>query len=164
MYRYLRKIKGREEIIELLNKEKKRGKKIVFTNGCFDILHLGHIHLLEEAKKHGDLLIVGLNSDSSIKSIKGDTRPILNQEARAAILASLEVVDYIVIFDEETPYSLISLIKPDVLVKGGDYKEEEVVGQDIVKANKGEVIIVPLVGNWSTSSILSILERIILAE
>jgi D-beta-D-heptose 7-phosphate kinase/D-beta-D-heptose 1-phosphate adenosyltransferase len=120
------------EEIELLAKElKKRNKKIVFTNGCFDILHVGHVKYLEEAKSYGDILILGLNADSSVAKLKGPTRPVNTQDDRAYILASLESVDYVVIFDEETPYDLIKLIEPNILVKGGDYEGKNVVGQDI---------------------------------
>lgn len=126
-------IKTFEEISIIASEIKKKNKKIIFTNGCFDILHVGHIKYLEKAKSFGDVLILGLNSDDSIKVLKGDSRPINNQIDRAYILASLEVVDYLVIFDEETPYELIKLIKPDVLVKGSDYKGKKVIGEDIVK-------------------------------
>ena len=111
--------------------EKNSDKKIVFTNGCFDILHKGHVSYLNTAKSFGDVLILGLNSDNSVKRLKGESRPINTQEDRAYILSALECIDYVVIFDEDTPYELISKIKPNVLVKGGDYKGKEVVGQDI---------------------------------
>jgi D-beta-D-heptose 7-phosphate kinase / D-beta-D-heptose 1-phosphate adenosyltransferase len=125
-------IKTRVEIAKLSRKLKFKGKKIVFTNGCFDLLHAGHINYLEKAKNFGDILILGLNSDRSVTSLKGKGRPINLQEDRAYILAALEVVDYVVIFDEDTPYELIKSIEPHILVKGGDYKGKEVVGQDIV--------------------------------
>jgi len=124
-------IKTLEEI-ELLSKElKKRGKKIVFTNGCFDILHVGHVKYLEEAKSYGDVLILGLNSDKSVRRLKGETRPINSEDDRAYILASLEAVDYVVKFYDDTPYELIKAVKPHILVKGGDYEGKEVIGQDI---------------------------------
>ena len=126
-------IKTWDEIPSIINQLKTKDKKIVFTNGCFDILHLGHIKYLEAAKKFGDILIIGLNSDGSVKRLKGKDRPINSQEDRAYILASFEVVDYVVIFDQDTPYDLITLIQPDVLVKGGDYKGQTIIGQDIVK-------------------------------
>lgn len=129
-------IKNAKEISSLVYDLKNNNQKIVFTNGCFDILHLGHIKYLEKAKSYGDKLIVGLNSDKSIKRIKGDSRPINSQEDRAYILASLEVVDFVVIFEEDTPLNLIKKIKPDLLVKGGDYKGKKIVGQDIVKEFK----------------------------
>ncbi len=133
---------------------KKQGKKVVFTNGCFDILHAGHIEILKKAKEKGDILIVGLNSDKSIKKIKGRKRPIMDEKDRALILDSIKFVDYVVLFDEETPYNLIKEIKPDVLVKGSDYKINEVVGADIVIKNGGEVFLVPLLKGKSTSKII----------
>jgi D-beta-D-heptose 7-phosphate kinase / D-beta-D-heptose 1-phosphate adenosyltransferase len=129
-------IKTLNEITFIVNEVKNKDKKIVFTNGCFDILHLGHIKYLEAARSLGDILILGLNSDSSVKRIKGENRPINNQNDRAYLLASLEVVDYVVIFDEDTPIDLITLIKPDILAKGGDYEGQEVVGQNIAKELK----------------------------
>ena len=125
-------IKSTDEITALINNLKSREKKIIFTNGCFDLLHAGHISFLEAAKKFGDILILGLNSDRSVTALKGENRPINIEADRAYILSALEVVDYVVIFDEDTPYELIKLIKPHVLVKGGDYYGKEVVGQDIV--------------------------------
>ena len=129
-------IKTFDEIKTLASKLHSQGKKIVFTNGCFDILHVGHVKYLEVAKSYGDVLILGLNADSSVRKLKGPTRPINTQDDRAYILASLESVDYVVIFEEETPYELIKLIKPHVLVKGGDYEGKEVVGQDIADVLK----------------------------
>jgi D-beta-D-heptose 7-phosphate kinase / D-beta-D-heptose 1-phosphate adenosyltransferase len=129
-------IKNWDEISFIVNSLRIKDKKIIFTNGCFDIIHIGHIKYLEKAKTFGDILILGLNSDSSIRKLKGHNRPINSQNDRAYILAALEVVDYVVIFEEETPYELISLIKPDVLVKGSDYKGKEVIGQKIVKELK----------------------------
>ena len=129
-------IKTFEEIEKLTKEFHGKNKKIVFTNGCFDILHVGHVKYLEVAKSYGDILIVGLNADSSVQKLKGQTRPINSQNDRAYILASLESVDYVVIFDEDTPYELIKLIKPHTLVKGGDYQGKDVVGQDIVKELK----------------------------
>lgn len=126
-------IKTLDEIIKLVLTFKNKSKKIVFTNGCFDLIHTGHIKYLEKAKTFGDILIVGLNSDKSVKSIKGNERPIVNQKDRAYTIAALEVVDYVVIFDEDTPIKLIKSIKPNVLVKGGDYQGKDVVGQDIAE-------------------------------
>ncbi|KLE10711.1 D-glycero-beta-D-manno-heptose-7-phosphate kinase [Aliarcobacter butzleri] len=141
-------IKTFEEIEKLVSKLHNLGKKIVFTNGCFDILHVGHVKYLEEARSYGDVLILGLNADSSVKKLKGDSRPINNQDDRAYILASLESVDYVVIFEEETPYELIKLIKPHVLVKGGDYEGKDVVGQDIAD----ELKLVKFVDGKSTTN------------
>ena len=129
-------IKSWDEISSIISELKNNDKKIVFTNGCFDILHIGHVKYLEKAKNFGDILILGLNSDDSTHRLKGKNRPINTQDDRAYILASLEVVDYVVIFNEDTPLDLIKLIKPDVLVKGGDYKDKKVVGQDIAKELK----------------------------
>ena len=124
-------IKSLEEIALLSEELKKRGKKIVFTNGCFDILHVGHVKYLEEAKSYGDVLILGLNSDESVRRLKGSTRPVNTENDRAYILASLEAVDYVVKFYDDTPYELIKAVQPHILVKGGDYEGKEVVGQDI---------------------------------
>ena len=143
-------IKSFEEIEILAKKLHNKGKKIIFTNGCFDILHAGHVKYLEEAKSYGDVLILGLNADSSVRKLKGPTRPINNQDDRAYILASLESVDYVVIFEEETPYELIKLIQPHVLVKGGDYEGKEIVGQDIAQ----ELRLVQFVDGKSTSKII----------
>jgi D-beta-D-heptose 7-phosphate kinase/D-beta-D-heptose 1-phosphate adenosyltransferase len=125
-------------------------KKIVFTNGCFDILHAGHVKYLQEAKSYGDVLVLGLNSDASVKRLKGEKRPINNQEDRAIVLSALEAVDFVVVFDEDTPYELIKLLKPDILVKGGDYEGKEVVGADIAK----ETRLVEFVEGKSTTKII----------
>jgi D-glycero-beta-D-manno-heptose 1-phosphate adenylyltransferase len=127
--------------------------KIVFTNGCFDILHLGHIEYLAKAADLGGVLLIGLNSDVSVKKIKGTHRPINDEHSRAMVLASLSFVDAIVLFDEETPYELIKLIQPDILVKGNDYKVEEIAGHDIVLAHGGEIITIELTEGYSTSKI-----------
>ncbi|MCB9097653.1 MAG: D-glycero-beta-D-manno-heptose-7-phosphate kinase [Arcobacter sp.] len=141
-------IKTFQEIEKLAKKFHEVGKKVVFTNGCFDILHAGHVKYLEVAKSYGDVLIVGVNADSSVRKLKGPTRPINNQDDRAYILASLESVDYVVIFEEETPYDLIKLIKPHTLVKGGDYEGKDVVGQDIAN----ELKLVQFVDGKSTTN------------
>lgn len=127
---------------------KAQGKKIVFTNGCFDIIHKGHIKYLQKAKKYGDVLIIGLNSDSSVKKLKGEGRPIKDEDERSIILSALAVVDYITVFNDETPYSTIKIIEPDFLVKGGDYKIEEIVGREFSK----ETIIIPFIDGYSTTS------------
>lgn len=145
------RVKNQEEIKSICLDMKSKGKRIVFTNGCFDILHIGHIKYLEEAKKFGDILIVGINSDYSVKKLKGDKRPINHQDDRAHIIAALKPVDYVVIFDEETPYNLISILKPNTLVKGGDYKEKRVIGQDLVD----ELKIVNFVKDKSTTITIS---------
>ena len=129
-------IKTFDEIARLVERYKKEGKKIVFTNGCFDILHVGHVKYLQEAKSFGDVLIVGLNSDASVRRLKGPSRPVNPVEDRAYLLAALEAVDFVVPFEDDTPYELIKMIAPDVLVKGGDYKGKEVVGTEFAKELK----------------------------
>jgi rfaE bifunctional protein nucleotidyltransferase chain/domain len=133
---------------------KKNKNSIVFTNGCFDILHYGHLQYLTQAKSLGHKLIVGLNSDDSVKKLKGESRPINNQKAREFTLASLLVVDAVVVFEEETPEKIIKMIFPDILVKGGDYKFDEIVGADFVTANGGLVEIIPLVQGYSSSNLI----------
>ena len=128
--------------------------KIVFTNGCFDILHRGHVEYLQKAKTFGDKLVVGLNSDASVRRLKGTSRPIQDQESRKTILEALRCVDEVIIFDEDTPYELIKKIQPDVLVKGADYKPDDIVGYDIVKAKGGEIRTVEFVEGHSTSRIV----------
>ena len=129
-------IKTRNEIQIISKRLKNNGKKLVFTNGCFDIIHAGHIRYLEKTKSYGDVMIVGLNSDKSVKELKGRSRPVNSQEDRALILASIEAVDYVVIFDEDTPYELIKAIRPHMLVKGADYKGKTVIGEDLVEECK----------------------------
>lgn len=144
-----KKITDIEKLKEILNK-KNNGKKVVFTNGCFDILHRGHVEYLQKAKELGDLLVLGLNSDSSVKRLKGESRPINNEKDRAIILSALECVDYIIIFDEDTPFELIKNLKPDILVKGGDYKIENVVGREYAK----ETVLIDFVDGYSTTKII----------
>jgi len=155
------KIIEREKIADLVARLRAEGKRIVFTNGCFDIIHLGHIRYLREAKSKGDILIVGLNSDESVRKIKGENRPIMGQEERAEILASLEMVDFVVIFEETVPDELIRLIKPDVHIKGGDYRfPDELPEAKLVRSLGGEVMIAKGVEGKSTSNIIkTILER-----
>ena len=129
-------------------------KKIVFTNGCFDILHLGHVRYLTDARSHGNILVVGLNSDVSVKLVKGDKRPIIEQSQRAEVLAGLWCVDYVTIFDEADPLALIESLKPDVLVKGEDWPEQDIVGADVVEKNGGKVVRVPTVPDVSTSILI----------
>ncbi len=147
---YLNKIYQASTINNFIKNIKSKNKKIVFTNGCFDILHVGHVRYLFEAKKLGDFLIVAINSDESVKKLKGNSRPIVPENDRLEIIAALEFVDCVIMFKEETPYNIISLIKPDVLVKGGDYKKEDIVGNDIVP----KVVTIPLVEGKSTTNIL----------
>jgi len=132
---------------------KSEGKKIVFTNGCFDILHYGHIHFLSMAKEEGDILIVGLNTDDSVTKLKGESRPINNEKSRSFLMASLDFVDRVCLFGEDTPQILIDEIVPDILVKGGDYKTEEIVGFNTVTKNGGKVIALDYVEGYSTSSL-----------
>lgn len=133
---------------------KKENKKIVFTNGCFDLLHIGHVTYLEEAKKLGDVLIVGINTDASVRVLKGPTRPIQNENDRSAILAALKAVDHTILFSEDTPLNLIKKIKPDVLVKGGDWKIEQIVGSDFVMSYGGQVKSLNFVNGKSTTAII----------
>lgn len=144
-------IKSKEEIYTLAKRLKKEGKKVVFTNGCFDILHVGHVKYLQEAKSYGDVLIVGLNSDSSVRELKGPTRPVNLEEDRAYILAALESVDYVVLFSEKTPHELIKNIEPDILVKGGDYEGKSVVGAEFAK----ELRLVQFVDGKSTTATIT---------
>lgn len=148
--------KIKKEISEL----RKKSKKIVFTNGCFDILHAGHVGYLNEAKALGDILVVGMNSDKSIRRLKGESRPVINEKDRAYILANLKPVDYVVIFDEDTPYMLIKEIIPDILVKGGDYEGKNVVGSDIVESAGGRVALIDFIYGKSTSNIINTIKRL----
>ena len=145
-----RKLKSLDELLTATDHLKADGKKIVFTNGVFDILHKGHVAYLQQAKNLGDILVLGLNSDHSVKKIKGPERPINDQVDRAFVLSGLESVDYIVIFNEETPYEILSKIKPDILVKGGDYKIDEVIGKEFAK----ETILIDFVDGYSTTRII----------
>ena len=150
------KIKGREELAQIIEGLKKERKRIVFTNGCFDLLHAGHVTYLEEAKGLGDVLVVGVNSDSSVRRIKGSGRPIVPLEQRMAVLAALEAVDYVVPFEEDTPHELIALLRPHTLVKGGDWRAEEVVGRELVE----EIRIIPYLEGVSTSGIIQRILRL----
>ena len=150
-----KKVVTLDQLVIGLGKTRKSGMQIVFTNGCFDILHAGHVTYLEKAKSFGDLLIVGVNADSSVKKLKGESRPINNEMDRAYLLSALHAVDYVVIFDQETPLALISVIKPDVLVKGGDYEGKEVVGSEIAK----EVKLVDFVDGKSTTSTINKIQK-----
>ena len=141
-------------IIEKTNQWKKEGMKIVFTNGVFDLLHKGHIFSLTQAAKEGDVLVIGLNADSSVKRLKGDSRPINDQDSRALLLAALCMVDAVVIFEEDTPLKLITSILPDVLVKGGDYTIDEISGAKEVIANGGKIVINPILDGFSTTAII----------
>ncbi len=146
------------QLLERLNAVRE-GKRVVFTNGCFDVIHRGHVSYLAQARDLGDLLVLGLNSDSSVRRLKGPTRPVNDEESRALVLASLECVDYVVLFDEDTPYRLIDAVQPDILVKGGDYQIDQIVGYDIVKARGGEVLTLPFVDGFSSTSIINRLKQ-----
>lgn len=147
------------ELKAIRSKLKAEGKKVVFTNGVFDLIHSGHIDYLSKAKKLGDVLIVGLNSDDSVRRIKGDKRPILKQEERAFILSNLKPVDYVFFFDEDTPEKLISEIIPDILVKGADWSVDKIVGREIVEKNGGKVMNIEFVNDQSTSKIIDLIVK-----
>ena len=154
------KIKRRKELLRIIKELQAKRKRIVFTNGCFDLLHIGHVRYLEKAKGLGDVLIVGVNSDTSVRKLKGPQRPIRPEEERAEILSSLECVDYVTLFSELDPLKLITSLHPDVLVKGGDWTKEQIVGGDVVERSGGEVVIIPFVGRASTSNLIeNILKR-----
>ena len=148
------KLKSLEEAAVIASQARKNSKRVVFTNGCFDLLHRGHVHVLRQAKAAGDLLIVGLNSDRSVKSIKGPSRPILPETDRVELIAAMEMVDYVVLFDAPDPYQLIAVIKPDVLAKGGDWGTDKVIGSDIVIQNGGRVELIPYLQGFSTTEII----------
>lgn len=148
------KLVSRDQIGEIVHKNKAVGKTLVFTNGCFDIIHAGHVRYLSEAKKLGDCLIVGLNSDRSVKELKGPTRPLNHQEDRAEVVAALAAVDYVIIFDERTAESLVNEVKPDIYVKGGDYCVEDIPEAKIVASNGGKTILIPEVPGRSSTNII----------
>ncbi|MCF8219528.1 MAG: D-glycero-beta-D-manno-heptose 1-phosphate adenylyltransferase [Bacteroidales bacterium] len=140
-------------------KAKTSGKKMVFSNGCFDIMHHGHVEYLSKAADFGNLLMIGLNSDNSVRRLKGENRPLNRQNSRALLLAAMQFVDYVVLFDEDTPYELIKAVQPDVLVKGKDYKAADIVGYDIVTGQGGEVKTIDLVKGFSTSGIIEKIKK-----
>ena len=154
------KIKKREELRGDLEKLEGDGRRVVFTNGCFDLLHVGHLRYLEEARSLGDILVVGVNSDRSVRELKGPRRPILPLAERMEILSGLECVDYVTSFEEPTPLELITLLKPRVLVKGGDWSKETIVGREVVEGLGGEVVVLPFFEGNSTSNLIeAILKR-----
>lgn len=153
-------VANRVDLGRLVSRWRNTGKKIVFTNGCFDILHHGHLHLLAQAADHGNILIVGLNTDSSVKRLKGNDRPINHEQDRLFQLASLLCVDAVCLFDEDTPAALIELIQPDVLVKGGDYTIENIVGADLVTSYGGQVSIIPFVQGYSTTGLIADIKKL----
>jgi D-beta-D-heptose 7-phosphate kinase/D-beta-D-heptose 1-phosphate adenosyltransferase len=155
-----KKVKERDGLCEVLERLKAEGKRVVFTNGCFDLLHIGHLRYLVKAKALGDILIVGVNSDASVQGLKGPGRPVLPLEERMELLSGLECVDYVVSFDEPTPLELITLLRPHILVKGGDWNKETIVGKEIVERLGGEVVALPFIEGNSTSHLIeTILER-----
>ncbi len=148
------KVLDRDKLKNQLAVWRFQDKKIVFTNGCFDLLHLGHIDYLSKAKDHGNVLIVGVNTDASVQRLKGENRPVKDEVSRSMIMASLQFVNAVVLFDEDTPYELIKLVQPDVLVKGSDYEPEDIVGYDIVKARGGEIVTIDFLEGYSTTGII----------
>lgn len=149
------------ELARILSQEKKRGLRIVFTNGCFDILHKGHVFYLKKARALGDRLVVGLNTDLSVKKIKGHARPINREGDRAGVLAGLKSVDYVCLFDEETPAKIIRILKPHVLVKGGDYKKEAIAGSKDVKKWGGKIVVLPYLKGYSTTILVDRIARLL---
>ena len=154
------KIVSIEALIEEKERLRREGKRLVFTNGCFDLLHPGHVRYLIQARSLGDALIVALNSDRSVRALKGEGRPILNQQERAEVIAALEAIDYVTIFDEETPRELIAAVLPDVLVKGGDWALDEIVGREEVEAAGGEVLSLPYIDGSSTTDIIERIKKL----
>lgn len=154
------KVRGLEDLVAIVRERRASGQRVVFTNGCFDLLHRGHTRLLKHARELGDLLIVGLNSDASVRGLKGPSRPVLSQDERAEVLSALASVDYVVIFEEADPGRTIAALQPDVLVKGADWVKDGVVGRETVERRGGRVVMIPLVEGSSTSGIIRrILER-----
>jgi rfaE bifunctional protein nucleotidyltransferase chain/domain len=154
------KIHPRNELAEILAREKARGKIVVTTNGCFDVLHVGHLRYLQTARALGDLLVVGVNSDASVRTLKGENRPLIPEDERAEMLAGLECVDYVTIFPELNPIALLSILKPNVHVKGGDYKIEQIIEREVVEKNDGKVIVgLNVPGKSTTDLIQRICER-----
>jgi rfaE bifunctional protein nucleotidyltransferase chain/domain len=156
----MKKILSWEALKNEVEHRRRRGEKIAFTNGCFDILHVGHVRYLEEARKTGDLLILALNSDASVRAIKGEKRPLVPEQERAEVVASLAAVDYVTLFDETTPLKLIEYLRPDSLVKGGDWREEAVVGRDSIRSWGGRVVLVPVVEGASTTNIVEKIRQV----
>jgi rfaE bifunctional protein nucleotidyltransferase chain/domain len=153
------KVQQRQALKTIAAQAKNEGKKIVFTNGCFDLLHRGHVQLLREAKSLGDILIVALNSDRSVRQIKGPDRPILPEEERAELIAALEMVDYVTMFDEPDPLNVIRELRPDVLAKGGDWAEDNIVGRELVESYGGKVAVIPYLKGHSTTEIIERMRR-----
>ena len=153
-----RKLKNHDELRQIVQDLRAAGKRVVFTNGCFDIIHTGHVRYLNVAKGYGDVLVVAINSDDSVQRLKGPKRPIMTQEERAEVLAALGMVDYVTVFEEDDPHHVIAELMPDVLVKGGDWAVEQIIGRDIVEANGGKVYSIPYIEGASTTGVI---ERVI---
>ena len=156
----MQKIFSKEQLAEHLTRLRRQGKRIVFTNGCFDLMHSGHVYMLAQAKTFGDILVVGMNTDASVKRLKGDKRPILDQASRLTLLAALEAVDYVTLFEEDTPLALIRRLQPHILVKGGDWSPDAIVGKEIIEHAGGRVVAVRHQGGFSTTHLI---ERILVA-
>ncbi len=154
------KIFGRTALAAQCNEWRRQGRKIVFTNGCFDILHKGHLEILTRSAEFGDILVVALNTDASVKKLKGEQRPVNNEDFRTWMMASLEIVDAVILFDEQTPAELIESITPDIIVKGGDYTVDQVVGAEHVISHGGEVRIIPIVKGYSTTGIIEAIQKL----
>lgn len=156
----MRKVMAAPELARQLARLRRAGKRIVFTNGCFDLIHPGHVRYLRTARRLGDVLVVGLNSDASVRRLKGPSRPIVPQRARCEVMAALEMVDFVTVFREDTPYELIRRLQPDVLVKGGDWKPSQIVGADLVRARGGTVRSLPFARGFSTSRLVQRIEAL----
>ena len=142
------------KIDKIITGLKKQSKKIAFTNGCFDILHRGHVEYLEKAKNYADILVLGLNTDNSVRRLKGELRPYVNEDDRAYVLSRMEAVDVVCLFDEDTPLELLKKVKPDFLIKGGDYKLDQIIGRDLVESQGGQVLTIPFIEGKSSTSII----------
>ena len=157
--RYLDKIVDRASVVARVAEARRTGKRIAFTNGCFDLMHVGHVRYLAAARAAGDLLVVGVNDDASVRRLKGPERPLVSEVARAEVVAALAAVDYVTIFGEDTPAEVIAALVPDVLVKGADWAPEQVVGREVVEAHGGHVLLVPVVEGFSTTALVERLRR-----
>nr|MBP7322370.1 adenylyltransferase/cytidyltransferase family protein [Deltaproteobacteria bacterium] len=149
------RIKSRQDLRDILDRHRAEGRKIVLTNGCFDLLHVGHLHTFREARKLGDIFVVALNSDDSVRALKGADRPFVSEDQRAELIAELRSVDYVVIFNELDPLAIVTELQPDVLVKGEDWKEGTIIGQNVVEARGGKVVRIPLVKGVSTTALMN---------
>lgn len=155
----LGKLVDTSQLLRIRESARKKGLRVVFTNGCFDVIHMGHVHYLSRARELGDMLVIGLNSDSSVRKLKGEKRPIVPQADRAGVLCALSCVDFVCMFDEETPDRIIREVVPDVLVKGGDYKADDIVGADFVRKKGGKVVVIEALEGRSTQSLIDLIIR-----